>query len=665
MPSNDNNKMSESGGSTQPRRRRRRRRKDNGTGDPMQAITKQFSNMTRLMQKRTYMPKVDMSANPCCAERQLLDQMILSSKTGNFDNGSSGGVSRTRQYLHGSSIHVHTPRDGNLSKPGAPMPALPEPTVERRDLDLDFLAPHSFHPGTGQSRASLHGTRGSSRSRLAISQSLAQLSSAQAAVLLEEGVIDPLDAPQLAVQARQQGMKSPSTRDRSMSQTEVAREKERESIRGMGTLNSRAGTRSDAPISSKGIPSFGHRPGSASRLFDPLSMTVLRKEVKNRKLPKVGLFDSRDLRKMLSKPSGATRRQGSRSMSRAKSTGSMIRMDLNMSSIIDEQGEQPAHGHGRSVSPIFNRTASASNFSFAPTPSSFNATGNAGLEVVQGPAWLGGSFTVGTGKSMFEKVDGSDVGQYLQNITHHPCKTSFITNQNVGISMDESRGVNMSALKRETETQKLRRERGWQSKTSQLVIDRSGTGLISASAGNRQASQLRESENVSSRVRLLKYRKKAVGINICPFASKRHATDVSIRSNLQKRILEPCNRGTKLSKRAYIRPIAGAGTPASVLLRDKVHDIDEILRELDRRDQEAAWIAEQDLLAGEEEGGEDEEEKEEYQDGEAWTEDEQEGTKDYETASEAYSSRPGTSSSALRTVHTATGQIELPLQTLK
>eukprot|EP00948_MAST-09A_sp_MAST-9A-sp1_P003169 g3169.t1 len=201
----------------------------------------------------------------------------------------------------------------------------------------------------------------------------------------------------------------------------------------------------------RGPVSFGHRPSSASRHFDPLSMTIHRFPVNKRKLPRAGTLSTIDLALLL---------RGNNDHNRIGRTKAYHHHHHSLrnfpnssgSSLVQQQAflqEQPSMwnvsdlgdsltdvaaipsvetagmtsvenniGDNNSLAPVMGSESYAtmpnfpmsSSSSFAGDTPHFlldRASGKMEMsklntsQIIHGPSWLGGSFEVGTGKSMF------------------------------------------------------------------------------------------------------------------------------------------------------------------------------------------------------------------------------------------------------------------------
>ena len=350
--------------------------------------------------------------------------------------------------------------------------------------------------------------------------------------------------------------------------------------------------------------SFGHRPKSASRHFDPLTMNATRFRGSSKNLPCAGLLSASDLHKMLKHgqdavgmgPSPAERgeaplpgsvdyvettnletqiegqlqdqQEEQMQLENALSSQSATRVDP------DVEGGQPSDRAAVTNSTLDPSTqASSVMFSTSSSDGSgiaLNAevtqrtTGQTILErtaplgLVRAPDWMGGVFSIGMGKSLFNKTE-----------------------------------IEKIAIRKKKKLRKLRKKHRagrpkWHGKVYRPPPERAFRSALAED----------DAALMTSKEKIQKYARLSGGVLSMPTCEARQEQDMRERNDVQSKLV----RQSKVAKarREYTRNSSAlhSSTPR---IKHK-HDIEEIIMEVERRMQVEA-------LRQEEEGGGEEEEE--------------------------------------------------------
>lgn len=340
------------------------------------------------------------------------------------------------------------------------------------------------------------------------------------------------------------------------------------------------------------VITFGHRPSSASRHFDPLTLntSTVQYKKKGKKIPRVGLLSSSDLHKMLGSAAAKYRFQkefenaddetssiiyssndnvdnnrrknnNNRNLNLSQSTPALNDNNSNnnvappmQTPKLDGSSQQMSLAIGVST-PIINDNNN-SNMSqnlknsnsgmITSTPKSLVNPHE--FEAIKAPAWLGGVYAVGGGRSLFNgrKEDkgfkiklekDNDDGKWDNKIYYPPPQRAF---------------------------------------KSALMEDELGA--------------------TSTKEKISKYTKLSAGAIITPVCEERQFTDMLEARDIESRIMKSAN--TNKSVRVYQRNgVISSLTPRKTFS----HDINEIQRTIKRQYGDNIWDVEDD---GEEVDGE-------------------------------------------------------------
>ena len=350
------------------------------------------------------------------------------------------------------------------------------------------------------------------------------------------------------------------------------------------------------------VITFGHRPSSASRHFDPLTLntSTVQYKKKGKKIPRVGLLSSSDLHKMLGLAAARYRYQkefedeedeassviynsndnmndnnnNSSKLNQSQSTPALNsnsnNNNNNMSSSnsnmappmqtpkIDGSSQQMSLAIGVST-PIVNNNNSINEINNNTSSGMFNSTTKNlvnpnEFEAIKAPAWLGGVYAVGGGRSLFNnrKEDkgfkiqlekDNDDGKWDNKIYYPPPQRAF---------------------------------------KSALMED--------------------EVSSTSTKQKISKYTKLSAGAIITPVCEERQFTDMLEARDVESRIMKSAN--TNKSVRVYQKNgVISSLTPRKTFS----HDINEIQRTIKRKYGDNIWDVEDE--EGEEEENSDEEEE--------------------------------------------------------
>lgn len=360
--------------------------------------------------------------------------------------------------------------------------------------------------------------------------------------------------------------------------------------------------------------SFGHRPSSASRHFDPLTMTSgpYQYKKKGKRMPRVGLLSSNDLYAMLGQAAADYRFQKTLNSTHSSVVDNMIdnTMMTRENTMDDSEIESrsqitsraktvnfPAKSSSRgalqsssqqmslatgmptpggfseynSVSSTTKLGGSASTPMLVNASSTMNSVINPNVfEPVKAPAWLGGVYAVGGGRSLFDGVKEDRK------------KTSISKGLPTG-----TKGATWSQLEKPNFDNKIFYPPPQRAFKSALLAD--------------------DVASTSSKDRIRRYTKLSAGAIITPVCEERQYSDMLEARDIETRIFK--SAGTEQKIRVYQR---NTGIHSLTPRKTFSHDMNEIRNVIRREDmriaEEKAWNEENEGEEGNE-GEEDEEEE--------------------------------------------------------
>lgn len=302
--------------------------------------------------------------------------------------------------------------------------------------------------------------------------------------------------------------------------------------------------------------SFGHRPSTASRVFDPLSMSIVRPPKKKRNLPPVGVLTAKQLQALLHVDSTSNRNDG-RNFGLPSSSSSMA------------ESTHPLPEQASSSQVPF----STENSTILPSPlqdePSWVLDGeiDGAQEIIKAPEWMGGEFVIGTGKSMFELQD-PDIKNPFKGRANSPSSSSYSrVSRRPGDRRGRENGRRSSRSSGgRAMTKESKKNRRWMNVSQSGPSLRTGTGLTDVRIRpkfTRFAAQTHQ----TTKEKILKYRTLASG-NLGGRPEDAH--DSAYVSRISR----------ANDDRTYLR----ASAIHSITPRGPRHDMKDIMREVERRD---------------------------------------------------------------------------------
>ena len=280
----------------------------------------------------------------------------------------------------------------------------------------------------------------------------------------------------------------------------------------------------EAPVS------FGHRPGSASRVLNPLSLSIAKVPKRKRNLPAAGVLSAKDLFQLLH--SGGPSAIKPPAFAPSPSV-------MEATAMPGDDGE-----------PSFVMSPGYSTFVGA------TAAGTVGdKEIVEGQGWLGGHFLVGGAESMF--VENAPAGS-------SPARR-------------RRRRRGREGKRREEE------QPAWENVSLSVPSMHTGTGLSDVRIRAEVTRFKAAKDGMSTKEKMEKYRKLAGGTMSFPSGGARIEQDRADAADVERQILNPPLSLT-LGSQKYLKN----SRVKSVVPRVLRHDIDDIMREVAERDRIAA-----------------------------------------------------------------------------
>ena len=333
---------------------------------------------------------------------------------------------------------------------------------------------------------------------------------------------------------------------------------------------------------------FGHRPRSASRHFDPLTMRANRFSSKsNKRLPTVGLLSSTDLHRMLKGedvvgmgPSPAERGEAPLTSKKKADHGGMevkaladgpsAMASTAQSAIVD--GPQLQAGLSMTASGAVEGRDGGSTGTAAVTSESLGAAstqmapeitrrtnGRTILEreappgLVRAPDWMGGLYSPGLGRSLFRKTK-------LEKIAEKKAR-----------------------VEKRLKKKHLSGREPWKGNVYRPPPQRAFRSQLMEDSANMTASK----------DRISKFARLSAGVLPMPTCDARQQEDLRRSNDFSGRVIQTMKRAP--AQRKYIGGRRGKTHSSSTPRLRHKHDIDEIMREVERR------VAREQLLRDQEE----------------------------------------------------------------
>ena len=434
--------------------------------------------LTLLARKRLHIPKIDLHDNPFCQDRQLADQYAV--------------IHEKPQMVKEVEVALRLNREGNTEKD--PLPA-------------SVFAPH---PETLERR----------RNRLYGTAKLAEKVSREMARRNGDDIAEgsTLMLPGLTEVERKQYFPDPIE------------------------VTSKLRTKPLNPNIGPGrAVSFGHRPSSASRHFDPLTTTASRQDFKRSAapLPRVGLLSSTDLHRLL-KFGDDVVGTGPPPHERGQIIGGSAE-DTDEGAPNDLEGQSQ---ESKIPQTPMGDTPGAGSIGRGLSQGSFEMRmeTNAPHDVAVPPAWMGGTFAIGHGKPLFFQKKS-----HAQKPQRRKDTSNIITDRQPF----------------ENRVWKPPPQRAFKS------------DMLADAVAFNTASSLNA-----------RFKKISAGIMVTPVCEQRQADDLAETRDLKKRMYKSRPQVTRHYLKSRIRS-------SSPRMRFR-HDIDEIMKEVE-------WRINEEKLAAEEE----------------------------------------------------------------